>query len=166
MLYLGILLISTCICCFGFVTWIEDNTMMVMVAMILRSSQGFTRTLTSIPCRSRLAILEPSDKVRYMGYIDAANAIGEGMGPIIGSVLYNLVGFVYMFVILGCFHFIYIPLMIYFMPNNIDSDQEVANLIKSSHIASESSDVSIFKLITNRLIILCSISNFLAHIAY
>ena len=166
MLYLSIFLISACICFFGFVTLIKDNTIMVTVAMILRASQGFTRALTLIPCRSLLAIIEPRDKIRYMGLLEAASAVGEGMGPIIGSFLYKLVGFVFMFVILGCFHFIYIPLMMYFMPNNIDSDQEATTLIKSNTAVSEDSKISFFKLITNRLIIQCSISNFLAHIAY
>ena len=136
-------------------TWIKDNRIMVSVAMILRAAQGLIIVLSSIPCRSLLAIIEPREKIRYAGYYDAALAIGESLGPVIGSVLYKLVGFLYIFVIIGCSIFIYIPLMMLCMPKNIDSDQEVTTLIKSSHIASESADISIFKLITNQLIVHC-----------
>ena len=128
---------------------------MVITAMILRSLQGFIRTLSTIPCLSLIVILEPEQRIKYLGYHDAALMIGDGLGPIVGSILYKLFGFVYLFIILGCFHFIYVPLMILAMPKNIDSDSEDAkNLIKSDGALSTDSEISIYKLLSDRLIIL------------
>ena len=123
--------------------------------MIVRALQGFTRTISAIPCRSLVVILEPEQIVKYMGYLEAALTLGDGIGPIIGSFLYKTFGFVYLFMILGFFHFIYIPLMVLAMPKNIDSqEQEATILVKNNNINSTDSGISIYKLLSNRLIIL------------
>ena len=82
-----------------------------------------------------------------MGLIDAAITIGDGLGPIIGSVLYQLVGFVYMFIIIGCIIFVFFPLMVLVMPQNIDSDDERKSLVTNRESASTDSEISICKLI-------------------
>ena len=48
-LYLGILLISMFFGFFGFVTLIESNKIMIVVAIALRALQGFARTVSGIP---------------------------------------------------------------------------------------------------------------------
>ena len=123
--------------------------------MILRSLQGFIRTISVIPCKSLIVILEPGQTIKYLGYFDVATTLGNGLGPIIGSVLYKLFGFVYLFMILGCSSFIFIPLMILAMPKNIDSDSEdTKQFVKRKDISSTGSEISIYKLLSNRLIIL------------
>ena len=134
---------------------IQNNMIMVITAMTLRSLQGFIRTLSTIPCLSLIFILEPEQRIKFLGYHDAALMIGDGLGPIVGSILYKLFGFIYLFIILGCFHFTYVPLMMLAMPKNIDSDSEDAkNLIKSDSALSTDSEISIYKLLSDRLIIL------------
>ena len=136
-------------------TLIQDNMMMVIVAMIVRALQGFTRTISAIPCRSLIVILEPEQIVKYMGYLEAALTLGDGIGPIIGSFLYKTFGFVYLFMILGFFHFIYIPLMALVMPKDIDSEnEEIKSLVKNSDISSIESEISMCKLLSNKLVIL------------
>ena len=128
---------------------------MVITAMILRSLQGVTRTISAIPCRSLIVILEPEQRIKHLGYLDAALTIGDGLGPIVGSVLYEFFGFEYLFIILGCFHFIYLPLMILAMPKNIDSEsQDTKQLVKGNNINSTGPEISIFQLLSKRLIIL------------
>ena len=93
--------------------------------------------------------------MKYMGYYEGVLTIGDCLGPIIGSVLYQLVGFVCMFMIMGWSHFIYIPLMFITMPKNIDLDAEgTTSLVRNNNEDSAGSEFSSFKLITNRLIIL------------
>ena len=159
--------LSTFFGCFGLVTLIESNTILVIVSMILRALQGFTRVISAIPSRSLLAILEPDEKMKYMGFLEGALTVGDGLGPILGSVLYELVGFIYMFMIMGLFHFIYIPFMMLAMPRNIDYDgQDTVSLARDNEVIPGESKISVFKLLSNRLIILCSIADFLSHIAY
>ena len=59
-----------------------------------------------------------------MGLFEGAISIGCAVGPIVGSVLYQLLGFMYVFLIPGLAQLIYIPLMILVMPPNIDSSEE------------------------------------------
>ena len=100
-------------------------------------------------------MLEHEQRTKFIGYHNAALTIGSGLRPVIGSVLYKFYGFVYMFMILGCFHFIYVPLMMLEMSKNIDLETEdTKDLIKSNSINSAGSEISIYKLLSNRLIIL------------
>ena len=66
----------------------------------------------------------------YLGLMEGAMSIGIGLGPILGSVLYELVGFVYLFVIIGAFHFAYIPVMMLVKPPDIDSDDQSAQILQ------------------------------------
>ena len=91
----------------------------------------------------------------FFGYHDVAVSIGDSLGPVVGSILYKFFGFIYMFMILGGFHFIYIPLMALVMPKDIDSEnEEVKSLVKNSDISSTKSEISMCKLLSNKLVIL------------
>ena len=98
--------------------------------------------------------------------------IGVGAGPILGSILYRLVGFIYLFLIFGLFHLVYIPLMALVMPKDMDSDNtDTKNLVKDvdkekSDGAQAVSDISLCKLLSNPLIIMCSIAEFVGYIAF
>ena len=167
MIYSGIILISTFLGFFGFATLIKSNTVMIIVTMILRAAKGFSRTLAAIPLAVLVTKLESEQKIKYMGYLEAVYSIGDALGPIIGSILYKLVGFVCMFMIMGWFHFLYVPLMMLYMPDNIDYESEdMNNLVNSNQESSAGSRFSLYKLISNRLIILCSITDFLAHFTF
>ena len=110
--------------------------------------------VSAIPSRSILTILEPDQKIKYMGLLDAIITIGDGLGPIIGSVLYQLVGFVYMFLIIGILILIFFPLMMLTMPHNIDSNKETEILVSSRENISSNSEISIFRLFNNKMIFL------------
>ena len=91
---------------------------------------------------SLLNILEPEDRLKYMGYNEVLHKVGIGLGPVLGSILYELVGFIYMFMIFGLYHLIYIPLAACAMPKDIDSEVEenkilIQNMENSSQPDSE-----------------------------
>ena len=130
LLFLGIFFMSTWICLLGFITYIEDNMIMIGTGIVLRAGQGFFRMWTAVPCWSIIAILQPEDNEMYLGLMEGAMSIGIGLGPILGSVLYELVGFVYLFVIIGAFHFAYIPVMMLVKPPDIDSDDQSAQILQ------------------------------------
>ena len=123
-LYIGIVLMSLSIASMGSITYIQSNYLMVAVAMAWRSIQGFGRMFTVVPWVSILAILQPEQRLKYMGLFEGAISIGCAVGPIVGSVLYQLLGFMYVFLIPGLAQLIYIPLMILVMPPNIDSSEK------------------------------------------
>ena len=137
-----------------------------------RSLQGFARTLLGVPSMSLIAILEPEERIRYVGYLEASINIGIGVGPVLGSLLFELVGFIYLFLIFGLLHLFYIPLMVLVMPENVDSDSpDTKSLVKDSeNIQSEgtrtSSDISLMKILTNPSIIIYSIAEFICYMSF
>ena len=141
---------------------------MIIAILILRGIQGFTRMFSGVSCRSLLAILQPDEEILYMGYYEAAMNIGTGIGPVLGALLYELLGFRYIFMILGWYHLIYVPLMILFIPSDIDSDQDdMKSLVldRRSDLQAEPK-ISISRLYCNKLVLLLSIAEILAYFAY
>ena len=66
-----------------------------------------------------------------------------------------------MFMIMGWLHYLYVPLLMSFMPSDIDTDSEdTKNLVNSNDKTSTDSNFSVFKLVTDRLIMLSSIACF------
>ena len=98
--------------------------MMVLAALSLRALQGFSRVLMQVPSFSMLFLLFPQEKLKYVGLMESALNIGTAIGPVIGSVLYNFVGYFYMFIIFGLSFVIYIPILLLLMPSDLNSDQE------------------------------------------
>ena len=72
----------------------------------------------------------PDEPLKYIGYIESGITIGIGLGPAIGSILYNFFGYFYMFLIASLFVFIYIPLIMIFKPSDIDKNDETTSLNK------------------------------------
>ena len=119
---------TLCTCCIGLITYIKDNFMMVSVTIFLRSCRGFFRVFIQATSISFLVILHPEDKMAYVGYMESAMNIGSGIGPVIGSILYNLVGYLYMFLILGLAILVFVPLLKLSVPANIDNEDETTML--------------------------------------
>ena len=142
----------------GMITYIEDNTMMIIVTLFLRASQGFFRLLVQVPSLSIVAILHPDDRYKYIGIMESLMSFGSGSGPIIGAILYIIFGYFYMFIILGLSFFIYLPLMIIYHPTNIDDENEQESSLNQIHDSNSgtTSEISILKLLSYSLIkLLC-----------
>ena len=76
-----------------------------------------------------IIILNPNEKVRFIGLIEGASGFGSIGGPILGSILYSFFGFLNMFLLVGFLHLIFIPLLKYKMPAHIDqNDDSILNL--------------------------------------
>ena len=123
---------------------------------------------TAAPSRSIVTILHPEDRVRYMGYFQGAMNVGVAIGPIVGSVLYKLVGFTYLFIILGLIHFCYVPIMILFMPENIDSNDQATNRLNNTESnlnIEETPRISMGKLLSNRIVLISTVGVVLACMA-
>ena len=121
---------------------------------------------TAAPSRSIVTILQPEDRVRYMGYFQGAMNIGVAIGPIVGSVLYKLVGFTYLFIILGLIHFCYVPIMILFMPENIDSNDQATDRLNNTESGlQETPKISMGKLLSNRIVLISTVGVVLACMA-
>lgn len=67
-LYLGLILSVIFIVLMAFLPYIENNSILIFVAIILRAGQGFFRMYVVVPSTIIFVILYPKERVRYVGY--------------------------------------------------------------------------------------------------
>ena len=67
-----------------------------------------------------LMILHPDEKIEFAAMFESFLSIGFALGPLIGSVLYYLVGYFLMFAVVSMFFLIFIIPLIITMPSNIN----------------------------------------------
>ena len=92
--------------------------------------------------------------------------IGSSIGPAVGSMLYSLVGFQYMFIIIGSLFLIFIPLLKYTMPEGIDDkDGTTLELMENQSSNNDTEEVSYFKILLDPMILLTLISQVLIGIS-
>ena len=88
--------------------------------------------------------------------MESSMYIGSGTGPILGSILYNLFGYFYTFIIMGLSFIIILPFLWWFQPPNIDEDgDEVSSLIRSNETEVEM-NLDMCTLTSSCLIKLCA----------
>ena len=107
-LYIGIIFLSITVSCMGMITYIEDNTIMIVTALFLRVWHGFFKVFIQIPSYSIIVILHPDDRYKYIGIMESVSNVGSGIRPVIGSILYNLFGYFYMFIIRMIFNYSFV----------------------------------------------------------
>ena len=166
-IYLGVFMMGVCSICLGLVTYIENNLLMVAAIILFRWTQGISRVFIIPASWSILVILHPDEPLKYIGYIESGITIGIGLGPAIGSILYNFFGYFYMFLIASLFVFIYIPLIMIFKPSDIDKNDETTSLnkqIKSQEDIQQK--ISFSKVFWDRFIIICSLNIFTISVWY
>jgi MFS family permease len=86
---------------FGAISSIEHKPVFITLALIIRFLQGFSSSLIQTTMYSLGTNFFPEDKNAMVGYIEAATGIGLIMGPLIGSGLYWLGGYIFIFYSLG-----------------------------------------------------------------
>ena len=94
---------------------------------------------------------------------------GNSIGPIIGSILYSLVGYLYMFMIIGSLFVLFIPLLKITMPSGVDDNQDTSDLIQNHQESSNENnfeEISYFKILTDPIIVLALLSQVLFSISF
>ena len=115
-----------------------------------------------IPSISMLVIVNPREKIKYLGYFEFILCFGSAIGPVVGLILYSFFGYFYMFLIVGLSFLIFFPLMKATLPDGInESDDSASNLINNpnngSNASEESQEISYFQLFSDPVIFLSSV---------
>ena len=154
----------------GLVTYVQNDTLMILIAIMLSFCQGFFRSFIQIPAASILIIINHEQKVQYLGYYECMLNFGNSIGPAVGSILYSLVGYLYMFIIIGSLFVLFIPLLKITMPFGIDDDDEnTSDLIQDHQESSNGKNFKViryFKILTDPIIILALLSQVLFSISF
>ena len=83
-----------------------------------------------------LIITHPEEKEIYVAYFESVYGFGIGIGPVVGSLLYNINGFLFTFAVLSSCFIILVPFFIFAMPSNINKDSiEVEGLAQDRNLS-------------------------------
>ena len=94
------ILISGCICegvamiCFGMIDFINETTAFACASFLCRFLEGFGNGLLNCSSSKMLMVVFPEQKLARMnGIMQSFTGLGMLVGPILGSLLFNLGGF-------------------------------------------------------------------------
>ena len=92
---------------FALLKFIENKNIYIAVAMLSRFLQGTSSAIISATMYSICANFYPSRTQRLIGYMNAAEGLGSSIGPAVGSVLYIIGGYKFMFLTIGCIFIVF-----------------------------------------------------------
>ena len=103
LIVVGMLLMGASFVVFGFTSDIEHKETFITMSLLNRFIQGFASSLIQTTMYSICTNFYPDNKEAMVGYIEAVTGIGLILGPLIGSVLYALGGYKFIFYSFGTF---------------------------------------------------------------
>ncbi len=86
---------------YGFLAYIKDDSAFLWISIIFRLIQGYGDGCASTAIYSIISIEFVEKRVLYQSYFSSVIALGALLGPIVGQIIYNQVGFALTFFILS-----------------------------------------------------------------
>jgi len=130
----GMLLMGAAFILFGLISDCEDQKTFIGLSLLTRFIQGFASSLIQTTCYSICTNFYPDNKEAMMGYIEAVTGIGLIMGPLIGSALYAIGGYRFIFLSFGAFFMISSLFVKLIFGANIDASHGNANAANATGI--------------------------------
>lgn len=97
----GLVMMGSSFIVFGIIEEVQNKTVFITMALLNRFLQGFSSSLIQTTMYSICTNFFPEDKDAMVGYIEAVTGVGLILGPLIGSALYSLGGYVFIFYSFG-----------------------------------------------------------------
>jgi len=117
----GMLLMGTSFIVFGWLTGLENKNAFITLALLNRFLQGFASSLIQTTMYSISTNFFPEHKDAMVGYIEAVTGVGLIMGPLIGSALYALGGYLFIFYAFGSMFVVFSFFIKTIFDDNIDT---------------------------------------------
>lgn len=86
---------------FGEITYLPNNTLIVLACVFLELINGFSASLIQTNSYTLVSTIYGEERKKYLGILEASIGIGFVIGPPFGSTLYKLFGFEWTFRIIG-----------------------------------------------------------------
>ena len=99
----GILFMGITFTLFGTLDNMTNSNYIILAAIILRSLQGISSALIQTTCYCIATNDFPKRKHEIVGWVEAVTGMGCIVGPVLGSTLYNFLGFKHTFLVWGSF---------------------------------------------------------------
>lgn len=89
----GVWLMAVCMMSFAALHYLTSTTLWITFMLILRSLLGVSSSMIFTSTFAIINVVFSKEKVKYLGYSEAAKGIGWAFGPAIGAFLYAFTGF-------------------------------------------------------------------------
>ena len=100
---LGIFFMGTTFVLMGFIDDCHSEVIIIAYAILLRLVQGASSAFVQVTCYSIATNDFPEQKEMLVGLVEAMTGVGLLVGPILGSVLYEMLAMKYTFLVYGSF---------------------------------------------------------------
>lgn len=97
----GMILMGSSFIAFGFLTHCTDVNMYISLALLIRFLQGLSSSFIQTTMYSISTNFFPDHKDAMIGLIEAVTGVGLILGPLIGSALYAIGGYLFIFYSFG-----------------------------------------------------------------
>ena len=94
---LGLLLMGLSFISFGLSSYIENKSLFITMQLITRFVQGLSSGILSTTMYSIAMNFFPENREAMSGYVESAGSCGLVTGPLIGTVLYAIGGYQFIF---------------------------------------------------------------------
>jgi len=97
----GMILMGCSFIVFGMLTYLDNPVLYVSLALLNRFLQGMASSFIQTTMYSISTNFFPDHKDAMVGYIEAVTGVGLILGPLIGSALYSIGGYLFIFYSFG-----------------------------------------------------------------
>lgn len=116
----GSYLLGASLMIFAGISYLESKTLFIAISFAARILQGIGFTLIQVTCLSIAATFYPKHRARLIGLLEAAAGGGMMLGPLIGTGLFTIGGYVFMLSALGVVFIVMGVLMPFILPKYLD----------------------------------------------
>jgi MFS family permease len=101
LIMLGMFLMGASFLLFGLISEIENKNLFISLSLVNRFLQGLSSSMIQTTMYSISTNFYPDNKESMVGYIEAVTGVGLIMGPLIGSFLFAIGGYKFIFYSFG-----------------------------------------------------------------
>ncbi|CAI2367076.1 unnamed protein product [Moneuplotes crassus] len=150
-LYSGIFIGVGSMVGFGFMIWINNTVLFIILSFTLRLLTGVASAMICVAAYAMVSIKYPENVQSKIALLEAANGAGLFIGPIFGGLVYQYTHFCVPFFAFSGLFLVCVPFMMKSLGPELDRDDNTHN---------DAPKVGYFKLLKNKRVLFAGINQF------
>jgi MFS family permease len=159
----GSYLLGASLLIFAAISFLDSKTLFIAASFAARILQGIGFTFIQVTCLSIAATFYPKHRARLIGLLEAAAGGGMMLGPLIGTGLFTVGGYVFMLSALGVVFIVMGVLMPFILPKYLD---QYTDLEQGEIVHEEAHGVTVGSLLTMPRYLMPCLAGFLGYFQF
>ncbi|CAI2359197.1 unnamed protein product [Moneuplotes crassus] len=167
----GVACMTVCMALLVMTSYFQSSEILVPVLFAVRGLQGAATCLIDTSVYAIICVSFTKNRIRYLGLSQSSKGAGSTSGPIIGTLMYSLVGFRGIYFIMTGLFIVLLSLLSFKISKSVDiregenswtvRDFLVTNDAEAQKDREQAEDISCWKLLTSKVYLLTTICVFL-----